>query len=73
MDGNNRGREEKKKKPQQADAGYRVQDRELHFMFYIHVYGVTMRRENKPNAILIVSTFQHIANSVSETFKRADV
>lgn len=70
-----RGEKEKKKihKPHQANAGYRVQDRELHFTFYIHVYGVTMRRENKPNAILIVSTFQHVANSVSETFKRADV
>lgn len=30
-------------------------------MFYVHVYGITIRRENKPNAILIVSTFQHLS------------
>lgn len=36
--------------------------RGLHFVFYVHVYRETMRRENKPNAILIVSTFQHVSS-----------
>lgn len=41
-------------------------------MFYVHVYRVTMRRENKPNAIFIVSTFHHVPAS-EETINRLNI
>lgn len=41
-------------------------------MFYVHVYRVTMRRENKPNAILIVSTFHNVPAS-EETINRLNI
>lgn len=58
FEGNDQDKSEPTSATNSPTPGGGLEGRKLHLEFYVRMFGAAERRENKPNAILIVGTFQ---------------